>query len=107
VSVFDLNGRIVIHEGASQFGICVRHALHEGRLNVVLNFDAVPYIDSTALGELVRASTTASQMGGGLKLLHVAGRILDLLATTKLLMLFEVFDEEADAVASFGAVGLH
>lgn len=107
VSVFDLDGRIAIQEGASQLGTCMRHALHQGRINVVLNLSAVPYIDSTGLGELVRAAITASQMGGGLKLARVARRVRELLVITKLLTVLEVFDDEADAVASFYAVVPH
>ena len=106
VTVLDIIGRIAIQDGAAQFGACVRHALHQGRVRVVLNLDAVPYIDSSALGELVRAYTTASQMGGDLKLLHVGGRVRDLLIMAKLRPIFAVFDDEAAAVASFGDCGI-
>ena len=101
VTILDIDGRISIQDGAAQFGASMRHALHQGRTNVLLNLGAVPYIDSSALGELVRAYATASQMGGRLKLLNVAGRVRDLLAVAKLLTSFDVFDDEAAAVASF------
>jgi anti-sigma B factor antagonist len=102
VTVLDVNGRIAVQDGASRFGTCMRHALHLGRIRVVLNLDAVPDIDSHALGELMRASTTASQMGGNLKLLHVRRHVRDLLAVVKLRSAFALFDDEAAAVASFG-----
>ena len=105
VTVLDISGRIAVQDGASQFGRCMRHTLHLGRIHMVLNLDAVPYIDSTALGELVRAYTTASQMGGDLKLLHVGGRVRDLLTVVKLRPVFQLFDDEAAAVASFRAAG--
>ena len=101
VLVLDIHGRLAIQDGASQFGSHVRHALHQGRANLVLDLGEVPYMDSTALGELVRAYTTAAQMGGGLKLLHVAGRVRTLLTVAKLMTAFEVFDDETAAIASF------
>jgi anti-sigma B factor antagonist len=105
VTILDVDGRIAVQDGASQFGASVRHALHQGRINLVLDLEGVPYIDSTALGELVRSSTTAMQMGGALKLLHAGERVCRLLTVAKLLSSFEVFDDEAQAVASFGSVG--
>ena len=103
VILLDIDGRIAVQDGALQFGTRLRHALHRGRVNMVLNLGGVPYIDSTALGELVRAFTIAAQMGGGLKLLHVKGPVRDLLRVTQLLPTFEVFDDEEDALASFVA----
>src|SRR5215471_14649551 len=102
-TVLDVTGPIVVTDGgASQFGTRVRHALHQGHIQVVVNLGAVPYIDSTALGELVRTFITASQMGGGVKLLHVGSRVRNLLTVAKLLPVFDVFDDEAAALASFG-----
>jgi len=101
VTVLDINGRIAVQDGASQFGTRVRHALHQGHIRVLLNLGAVPYIDSSALGEIVRAYTTASQMGGALKLLHVGGRVHDLLTVAKLRPVIDMFDDEAAAIASF------
>ncbi len=66
-----------------------------------MNLEAVPYIDSTALGEIARSYTTALQMGGSVKLLHVGERIRLLLTMTKLLHLLPMFEAEADAIASF------
>ena len=61
----------------------------------------VPYIDSAGLGEIVRTYTTVSRQGGSLKLLSLTKRITDLLSITKLLTVFETYDNEADAVRSF------
>jgi anti-sigma B factor antagonist len=68
----------------------------------VLNLAAVPYIDSTALGYLIRAYSTVNRLGGRLKLLNTTERVHDLLVITKLLSIFDVFDTERDAVNSFG-----
>ena len=61
----------------------------------------MPYIDSAGLGEIVRTYTTVSRQGGALKLVNLTKRITDLLSITKLLTVFETFDLEKDAVASF------
>ena len=67
----------------------------------MLNLADVPYIDSAGLGEIVRTYTTVSRQGGSLKLLNLTKRITDLLSITKLLTVFETYDNEADAVRSF------
>jgi anti-sigma B factor antagonist len=74
---------------------------------LVLNLHSAPYIDSTALGEIVRAYTSALRQGGCLKLLNVTPRVHELLVITKLLTVFDLFDDEAEAVKSFGRAQLH
>jgi anti-anti-sigma factor len=104
VTLLDIDGRISVQDGADEFRAFVRQVLHRGQLNLVLNLRSVSYIDSTALGEIVRAYTTATRLGGTLKLLHVGDRVQELLATTRLAAVFDSFDVEADAVKSFGAM---
>ena len=67
----------------------------------MVNFQGVPYVDSTALGEIVRAYTTVIRKGGSLKLLHLTARVHELLAVTSLVAVFDCFDAEAEAVESF------
>ena len=73
----------------------------QGHKKLVLNLEAVPYIDSAGLGEIVRTYTTVSRQGGKLKLLNLTKRIQDLLAITKLLTVFETYESEQDAISSF------
>ena len=103
VTIVDLEGRITVQDGADQLRDVVRQLVRRGRLKLVLNLAAVPYIDSTALGQIVRAYTTATRLGGGFKLLHVTARVQDLLVVTKLLSVFDLFDVETEAVNSFGS----
>lgn len=67
----------------------------------MLNLRAVPDLDSTALGQIVRAYTTATRQGGGLKLLQVSARVQQLLVVTRLLSAFDVFAAEREAVYRF------
>ena len=106
VAILDVDGRITVEDGAAEFRETVRQVVRRGRLNLIVNVRGVPYIDSTALGEIVRAYTTATRLGGTLKLLNVHGRVHDLLVITRLLSVFDLFDTESDAVKSFGTLAL-
>lgn len=91
-----------VEDGADQFRDAIRQLIRQGRVKLVINFQACPYIDSTALGETVRAYTSAMNQGGTLKLVNVTSRVHELLMITKLLSVFDQFDSEAEAVKSFG-----
>jgi anti-sigma B factor antagonist len=101
VTVIDVNGRITEEDGALLLCSTVRRLAHEGRTRLLLNLLDTPYIDSAAMGEIVSGYTTATRLGGGLKLLHARGRVHELLAVTRLTTVFEIFDAEDEAVASF------
>ena len=106
ITILDIDGRITVQDGADELRETVRQVIRRGRLNLVLNVRGVPYIDSTALGEIIRAYTTATRLGGTLKLVNVHGRVHDLLVITRLLTVFDLFDTESDAVKSFGTSAL-
>ena len=103
VTVLDLKGKMTLGEGDELLKDKINSLLAAGKKKLLLNLEGVPYIDSAGLGEVVRTYTTVSRQGGSLKLLNLTKRIEDLLSITKLLTVFETFDTEADAVASFGA----
>lgn len=104
VTIIEVDGRITVEDGADLLRASVRSLVRQGRVKLVLNLRGTPYIDSTALGEIVRSYTSAMRQGGGLKLLHVAPRVHELLMITRLLSVFDLFDDEAEAVKSFGAM---
>ncbi len=106
VTIIDVDGRITVDDGADVLRASARGLVRQGRVKLVLNLRGVPYIDSTALGEIVRDYTSAMRQGGGLKLLHVTSRVQELLIVTRLLSVFDLFDDEAEAVKSFGATRL-
>jgi anti-sigma B factor antagonist len=102
VTIIDIDGRITVEDGAGIFRDAVRQLVRQDRVKLVVNFHDVPYIDSTALGEVVRAYTSVTRKGGGLKLLNVTARVQELLVVTRLLSIFDLFDAEAEALKSFG-----
>jgi anti-sigma B factor antagonist len=102
VTVIDVSGRIALSEGSS--GICdeVRSLTAGGNTKILLNLEEVPYIDSSGIGELVAGFTSAAKAGGKMKLLNPTGRVKDLLRMTNLGTVFEVHEDAAQAVRSFG-----
>ena len=103
VTLLDLKGKMTLGEGDETLKDKINSLVHQGRKKLVLNLADVPYIDSAGLGEMVRTYTTVSRQGGSLKLLGLTKRITDLLSITKLLTVFETYDNEADAVRSFSS----
>jgi anti-sigma B factor antagonist len=101
VTVIDSAGRITLGEGASQFRDMIRDLAGKGNKKLLLNLTDVSYIDSSGIGEMVSGFTTVTNNGGQLKLVGLSKRVKDLLQITKLYTVFEVFDDEADAVRSF------
>ena len=101
VTVIDAVGRITLGEGASSFRDLIRDLAAKGDKKLVLNLSEVSYIDSSGIGELVSGFTTVTNHGGQLKLVGLSKRVKDLLQITKLYTVFEVHEEEADAIRSF------
>jgi anti-sigma B factor antagonist len=101
VTILDLTGRITIGEGSVALRTAIRRLLSEGKKNILLNLGGVSYIDSSGIGELVSSFTTVKKDGGSLKLLNLTQKVQDLLAITKLLTVFDVYENEDEALASF------
>jgi anti-sigma B factor antagonist len=101
VTIVDLSGRITLGEGSVILRDTVKDLLGKGQKKILLNLGDVSYIDSSGIGELVSAFTSVRNQAGQLKLLHLTKKVHDLLQITKLYTVFEVFDDEATAIASF------
>jgi anti-sigma B factor antagonist len=101
VAILDLTGKITIGEGSVQLRDSVGSLLDAGRNRIILNLGGVTYVDSSGIGELVSRFTTTKNTGGRLKLLNLPKKIKDLLMITKLLTVFEIYEDEATALESF------
>ena len=101
VQILDCSGKITLGEGTMAVRNAVREALKNGNKKIVLNLGDVNYIDSSGIGELVSSFTTVTNQGGQLKLLNLTKKIQELLAITKLLTVFQVYDNEQTAIGSF------
>ena len=103
VVVLDLSGRLTLGDDSTRLKDKINSLIHQGSKNILLNLGEVSYIDSGGLGQLVASFTGVRRENGQLKLFNVGKRSKDLLAMTKLLMVFDTYDSEAEAVASFGS----
>ena len=103
IAVVGLRGRITLGEGTEALRDTVRDLLSQGQNRILLNLGEVNYIDSSGIGELVSAFTADKRHGGEVKLLNLTKKVHDLLQITKLYTVFDVKDDEASAVASFGS----
>ncbi len=101
VTILDLDGKVTIGEGSVALRSAIRRLLGEGKNKILLNLGSVGYVDSSGIGELVSSFTAVNKEGGTLKLLKLTQKIQDLLAITKLLTVFDVFDDEESALSSF------
>ena len=100
VAVLDLKGRIRIN-GTVALHRSIRCLVEEGKTKIVLNLAGVTHIDSAGLGELISSYVTVSSKGGQIKLVHLTERLKDIMTVTKLLTVFDVYDNEPDALSSF------
>jgi len=101
VSVVDVAGRITLGEGSSALRDLMRELVGKGQKKILLNLGEVSYIDSSGIGELVSGFTTVTNSGGELKLLNLNKRVKDLLQITKLYTVFDVREDEAEAIRAF------
>ena len=101
VTIVDLSGRITLGDGGNILRDTVRDLLSKGNKKIVLNLKDINYVDSSGIGELVKAFTTSKEHGGELKLLNLTKKVNDLLQITRLYTVFDVHDEESAALAAF------
>ena len=101
VTILDLKGRERIRGATIALHESIRCLAGEGKIQVLLDLAWVKHIDSGGLGELVSSHVTLDKKGGGLKLMHLTESVHELMTITKLLTVFDVYDDEPEALASF------
>ena len=101
VEIISLQGKITIGSGDTQLREVITNAVNGGKTNVLLDLSGVTTIDSSGIGELVGSYTTVTNRGGKLKLLHLPAKLNELLHVTQLITVFEVYENEQEAVNSF------
>jgi anti-sigma B factor antagonist len=101
VTILDLTGEVRLGDSSVALRDSTRKLADGGKKKILLNLADVKYIDSTGIGELIASYTTVTRQGGQLKLLNLTDRIQNLLVITKLLTVFDSYDDEAEALKSF------
>ena len=101
VRIIELSGKITIGSGDVKIRELIDSALEDGRNKILLDLDGVSTIDSSGIGEMVACYTTVTKKNGQLKLFRLSPKINDILQVTQLITVFDVFDDEEEALASF------
>lgn len=101
VTILDLKGKITIGAGDVALREAVHDALDAGARNILINLEGVTTIDSSGIGELVSSYTTVTNRGGKLKLEKLPAKVADILQITQLITVFDVYDDEDEAIDSY------
>jgi len=101
VTILDMSGAVRMGQGSIALRESIRGLVDGDKKKILLNLAGVNYVDSSGIGELIANYTTLSKVGGQLKLLNLTDRIQNLLVITKLLTVFDVYEDEAEALNSF------
>jgi len=102
VTIVDISGRIVLGEESAALRDLVCDLLDKGHRQILFNLADVNYIDSAGLGSLVGAFTSVRRLNGELKLLNLTNKVHDVLQITKLYTVFDILNDEAEGLSSFG-----
>lgn len=103
ITILDMTGRLVLDEGDATFRDHVVALATAGRRRLIVNLKDVTYIDSAGVGVMVAQMLSTRRAGGDMKLLHLTPRSTRVMTITKLLTVFEAFDDEQEAIRSFRA----
>jgi anti-sigma B factor antagonist len=101
IVIIDLSGQITLGDASAALRTEVLDQINNGSKKILLNLAEVTYIDSAGLGELTGSFTSVRNRDGQLKLLSLTKRVHDLMQITKLYTVFDVYDDEKKALASF------
>ena len=102
VTVIEIEGRIVLGEESNSFREKVKSLLAAGKKKIVLNLANVSYIDSAGLGTLVATFHSSRSQGATLKLANLGQKFKEVLQVTKLMTVFDTYENETEAINSFG-----
>ena len=100
IVLLDINGEIDLYN-APEIKDIISGLIEEQKYSIIINLDKVSYIDSSGIGALISSLSNLKKYQGGLKIINVAGSVKKVFELTKLTSFFEIFDNEADAVASY------
>lgn len=101
VSILDVAGELTVGGGDEMLREAIDTLAGSGRNYILLNLSHVEFMDSAGVGELVAGHRLMERMGGKLKIVNAPPKVFNSLTISKLLPIFEVFDDEDEAVASF------
>jgi anti-sigma B factor antagonist len=100
IVLLEINGEIDLYN-APEIKEFINHCIEEKKFRIIINLARVSYIDSSGIGALISSTSGLKKHNGGLKILHVSGSVRKVFELTKLMSFFEIYESEAEAMASF------
>ncbi|MEJ5284922.1 MAG: STAS domain-containing protein [Brevinematia bacterium] len=100
IVIFDITGEIDLYN-APEIKEKIKDEMNKNKVNIIINLDKVTYIDSSGIGVLISSLSNLKKVGGALKLINVYASVRKVFELTKLTSFFDIYDSEADAIASF------
>lgn len=101
VTILDLDGNVIMGGDSDRLGAEIRRLAADGKRRVLLNFEGVKYLDSSGVGELVSGSQRLADAGGSMRFLKLQPKVREVMTLASMLSLFEVYDEEEEALSEF------
>lgn len=101
ITIVELEGRLIFDEGDVMLRDCINGLVRQGFTKILIDMKGVTRLDSAGIGMLVAKYVTAYMRGGRVKLLNLTNRGELLMDVTKLVTVFDIFDDEEEAVKSF------
>lgn len=101
IGVIEVKGSLIGGEETDELGNAVADFIEQGNKKLIIDLGKVDYLNSTAIGALVKAHTNSKKAGGKVKLCGVNKNINNIFVITKLTMVFEVVESRDEAVKSF------
>ena len=101
VKVIKLRGKLSLGPSVDRLRADLYELMSNGDTHIVLDLSEVPMIDSSGIGLLVKSLTSAKQLGGSIRLLNPSKFVNQTLKMIGLLNMFDVFEDQQQAIASF------
>ena len=101
VTILGPKGKVAIGKGDVELREAIASALSGGKENILLDFKAVTRMDSAGLGELVAAHKAVTEKGGSIRMVNIPSKLYNVLGMTQIITVFDIFDDENEALASF------
>ena len=101
VVILSLSGKLMGGPDADKFHTELKGLLEQGKKNILVDMNDISWVNSTGLGILIAGHATMTDNQGTMKLCRVSKRVDSLLMVTRLNMIFESYDDQAQAIASF------
>lgn len=97
-AILDLEGNLILGNGAQKIGQEIKRLIEAGKTRILLNFQAVKYIDSSGVGELISNTETVRKAGGSLMLSNLPSKVEQVISLSGVLPIFEIYNDESEAL---------